>query len=131
LLVHEDSPKADRSVQRRPDWDKEGRERRAREHGRERATVDTGSVDELDAVLAARAKRGNDAFHALAEPARRVAAEYRRIPKGEKSEHYDAFLARVQSEIENTQRATSSPKVRAQLDAYGRSLKQRFFKTPK
>jgi len=44
-------------MKHRPDWDKEGRERRAREHGRERARIDPESVEELDAALAARRER--------------------------------------------------------------------------
>lgn len=58
---------------KRPDWDKEQRERRAREHGRERAHVDVGGEQELDDVVDARRGAEDDLFHQLVEPARRIA----------------------------------------------------------
>jgi small-conductance mechanosensitive channel len=59
--------------QKRPNWDQEGRERRAREHGRERAVIDVTAEQDLEAVVDARRRAEEELFHTLVEPARRIA----------------------------------------------------------
>jgi hypothetical protein len=129
-------------VQRRPDWDREGRERRAREHGRERAWIDPESVEELDATLAARQEREKterdssrqreeDELDRLTEPARLVAKEYRSVPRDEKPPRREEFLERLRTAISHAVAQPSTPKVQLLLREYGRSLETRFFKPPR
>lgn len=106
--------------QRRPDWDKEQRERRAREHGRERAYLDRAAAKELDDLLAARrrdpkrradlqaAQRAaeDDLFHRLIEPARQIAVG--NTPKEEKP-------LLVQAAIEQAAAEAPTPELAARI----------------
>jgi len=113
--------------QRRPDWDKEGRERRAREHGRESASIDAASVEELDAVLVARKKREVDDFDRLSEPARLVASKYRGLGKS-RGKHRAAYLGQLHAAVEAAVAAAATPALKKRLQKHGASLEKWFFK---
>jgi hypothetical protein len=114
---------------RRPDWDREGRERRAREHGREPVRIDNESVEELDAALAVQRERDKAEFHRLNEPARRIAAEYRKLPH--KAGHRADYIARLRVAIQEAVASASTPWVRRQLELYEQGLERRFLKAPR
>jgi hypothetical protein len=110
------------------DWDREGRDRRAREHGRQSANIDRASEDELEAVVQVRKEAASAEFHRLAEPARRAASDFRRVPRKEREHRLRDHLTRMHAAIDEAVARARTDEMRKQLHTYRDSLEQRFFR---
>jgi hypothetical protein len=110
------------------DWDQEGRDRRAREHGRQSAKIDRASEDELEAVVQIRKEAASAEFHRLAEPARRVASDFRRVPREEREHRLREHLTRMHTAIDDAVARARTDEMRKQLRMYRDGLEQRFFR---
>jgi hypothetical protein len=115
-------------VNQKLDWDREGRDRRAREHGRQSAKIDRASEDELEAVVQIRKESASAEFHRLAEPARRVASDFRRVPREEREHRLHDHLTRMHAAIDGAVARAGADEMRKQLRMYRDSLEQRFLR---
>ena len=110
---------------KRFNWDQEGRERRAREHGRERVVIDREAEFELDAIAKLRAEAQRDDFHDRVEPARRIAREWRDLPAQGRRLRRDSYFAKTRDVLDQAAEAAPDPVAR-KIRMYESSLLRLF-----
>jgi hypothetical protein len=85
--------------------------------------------DELEAVVEAWKEAEADEFHNLAEPARRVASDFRRVGRDKREDRLAEYLARLHAAIDEAVARARTDDKRKQLQRYGDSFVQRFFRS--
>jgi hypothetical protein len=119
-------------VAKKRDWDQEGRERRAREHGRVRARVDLEADADLESVIKFREdverEQFRDQLYAYVEPARLVARTWRQLPGDERPSRREEYLQRVREALGAAAASTVSDSMRRAILGHYTSLARTFGK---